>query len=163
MRWSEIALDPVPGAKPGVEPGVKPGVKTIRRRLPYEQPHPALCFYQCLPERLKRLERVLWTARGGNQPLLGVSCVPSPCHASADSLYIIPHSVLAPSLTTLLEWASLRDPHALLDSLLPSLSCAVLCHVPCGPFQGRGTMWNLSMNGWSLSGEFPMHTRADIR
>lgn len=34
--------------------------------------------------------------------------------------------------------------------------------VPCsitynaGPFQGQGTMWNLSRSGWRLSGDLPM-------
>ena len=25
-----------------------------------------------------------------------------------------------------------------------------------GPFQGQGTVWNLSVNGWRLSGDLPM-------
>jgi len=25
-----------------------------------------------------------------------------------------------------------------------------------GPFQGHGTVWNLSMNGWKLSGDVPL-------
>jgi hypothetical protein len=25
-----------------------------------------------------------------------------------------------------------------------------------GPFQGQGTIWNLSVNGWRLSGDLPM-------
>jgi len=25
-----------------------------------------------------------------------------------------------------------------------------------GPFQGQGTVWNLSLNGWKLSGKVPL-------
>ncbi len=32
--------------------------------------------------------------------------------------------------------------------------CSVTYHV--GPFQGEGTVWNLSLNGWKLSGDMPL-------
>ncbi|MBK5281397.1 MAG: PilZ domain-containing protein [Nitrospiraceae bacterium] len=32
--------------------------------------------------------------------------------------------------------------------------CSVTYHV--GPFQGQGTVWNLSLNGWKLSGDVPL-------
>ncbi len=34
----------------------------------------------------------------------------------------------------------------------------VVCTVTynAGPFQGQGTIWNLSFTGWRLSGELPM-------
>jgi len=32
--------------------------------------------------------------------------------------------------------------------------CAVTYHA--GPFQGQGTIWNLSYTGWRLSGDLPM-------
>ena len=32
--------------------------------------------------------------------------------------------------------------------------CAVTYHA--GPFQGQGTIWNLSCTGWRLSGDLPM-------
>jgi hypothetical protein len=32
--------------------------------------------------------------------------------------------------------------------------CSVTYHV--GPFQGQGTVWNLSLNGWKLSGDLPL-------
>ena len=38
----------------------------------------------------------------------------------------------------------------LVDSPLPSLSCAMLRSSHVGPFQGQGTIWNLSLNGWKL-------------
>ena len=41
-------------------------------------------------------------------------------------------SFLAPSLAARLEYALLRGSHALLDSSLPPLSCAMLCHVQRG-------------------------------
>jgi len=41
----------------------------------------------------------------------------------------VPHSALAPPLTTLLEYASPRGPHALYHSSSPSLSCTLLCHL----------------------------------
>lgn len=34
------------------------------------------------------------------------------------------------------------------------VQCAVTYHA--GPFQGRGTVWNLSCTGWRLSGDLPM-------
>ena len=32
--------------------------------------------------------------------------------------------------------------------------CTFTCNV--GPFQGQGTVWNLSLNGWKLSGDVPL-------
>lgn len=32
--------------------------------------------------------------------------------------------------------------------------CSVTYHA--GPFQGQGTVWNLSLNGWKLSGDVPL-------
>ena len=32
--------------------------------------------------------------------------------------------------------------------------CSVTYHG--GPFQGEGTVWNLSLNGWKLSGDVPL-------
>jgi len=56
----------------------------------------------------------------------------------------------------LLHYASLRGAYALHASSLPSLP--VLCSVTynAGPFQGHGTIWNLSCTGWRLSGDLPM-------
>ena len=34
------------------------------------------------------------------------------------------------------------------------VQCSVTYHV--GPFQGQGTVWNLSLNGWKLSGDLPL-------
>jgi len=34
------------------------------------------------------------------------------------------------------------------------VKCSVTYHV--GPFQGEGTVWNLSLNGWKLSGDLPL-------
>jgi hypothetical protein len=34
------------------------------------------------------------------------------------------------------------------------VQCSVVYHV--GPFQGQGTVWNLSLNGWKLSGDVPL-------
>jgi hypothetical protein len=34
------------------------------------------------------------------------------------------------------------------------VQCAVTYHI--GPFQGEGTIWNLSLNGWKLSGDVPL-------
>ena len=34
------------------------------------------------------------------------------------------------------------------------VQCSVTYHV--GPFQGQGTVWNLSVNGWHLSGNVPL-------
>jgi hypothetical protein len=34
------------------------------------------------------------------------------------------------------------------------VECSVTYHV--GPFQGQGTVWNLSLNGWKLSGDLPL-------
>jgi hypothetical protein len=35
-----------------------------------------------------------------------------------------------------------------------SVQCSVRYHA--GPFQGQGTVWNLSCTGWRLSGDLPM-------
>ena len=32
--------------------------------------------------------------------------------------------------------------------------CSVTYHA--GPFQGQGTVWNFSLNGWKLSGDVPL-------
>ena len=34
------------------------------------------------------------------------------------------------------------------------VQCAVIYHA--GPVQGQGTVWNLSLNGWKLSGDLPL-------
>jgi len=34
------------------------------------------------------------------------------------------------------------------------LQCAVTYNA--GPFQGQGAVWNLSLNGWKLSGDVPL-------
>ena len=34
------------------------------------------------------------------------------------------------------------------------VQCSVTYHA--GPFQGQGTVWNLSLNGWKLSGDVPL-------
>jgi len=34
------------------------------------------------------------------------------------------------------------------------VQCSVTYHV--GPCQGQGTVWNLSLNGWKLSGDVPL-------
>jgi len=34
------------------------------------------------------------------------------------------------------------------------LQCSVLYNA--GPIQGQGTVWNLSLNGWKLSGDVPL-------
>ena len=34
------------------------------------------------------------------------------------------------------------------------VQCSVTYHA--GPFQGQGTVWNLSLNGWKLSGDMPL-------
>jgi hypothetical protein len=43
-------------------------------------------------------------------------------------------------------------------SIRPSRRSPVQCSVTyhAGPFQGRGTVWNLSLNGWKLSGDLPL-------
>ena len=40
----------------------------------------------------------------------------------------------------------------------------VLCSVTynAGPFQGQGTVWNLSSTGWRLSGNLPMRPRETL-
>ena len=60
---------------------------------------------------------------------------------------------LAPSFASPVQYASLRGPHALLDSSLPSLPCAMPVTYNAGSFQGHGTVWNLSRSGWRLSGD----------
>lgn len=44
--------------------------------------------------------------------------------------------------------------------LRPDRRFPVQCPVTynTGPFQGRGTVWNLSLSGWRLSGDVPMRT-----
>ena len=49
-----------------------------------------------------------------------------------------PHPALVPSFATLLEYASLRGPYALLDSPIPSLPGALCCHVPRGSVSRPG-------------------------
>ncbi|HSL03923.1 MAG TPA: PilZ domain-containing protein [Nitrospiraceae bacterium] len=43
-------------------------------------------------------------------------------------------------------------------SIRPHRRFPVQCSVTynAGPFQGQGTIWNLSVNGWRLSGDLPM-------
>jgi hypothetical protein len=43
-------------------------------------------------------------------------------------------------------------------SIRPYRRFAVQCSVTynAGPFQGQGTVWNLSCSGWRLSGDLPM-------
>jgi hypothetical protein len=43
-------------------------------------------------------------------------------------------------------------------TLRPFRRFPVQCPVTynAGPFQGQGTIWNLSVNGWRLSGNLPM-------
>jgi hypothetical protein len=43
-------------------------------------------------------------------------------------------------------------------SIRPNRRFPVQCAVTyaAGPFQGRGTVWNLSRTGWRLSGDLPM-------
>ena len=43
-------------------------------------------------------------------------------------------------------------------SIRPSCRFPVQCAVTynAGPFQGQGTVWNLSCTGWRLSGDLPM-------
>ena len=67
-----------------------------------------------------------------------------------------PHSALAPSFGSLLQYASLRGSHALHAAPLPSFPCACAVIYNAGPFQGQGTVWNLSCTGWRLSGDLPM-------
>ena len=43
-------------------------------------------------------------------------------------------------------------------SVCPSRRSPVQCSVTyhAGPFHGQGTVWNLSLNGWKLSGDLPL-------
>jgi hypothetical protein len=43
-------------------------------------------------------------------------------------------------------------------SIRPSRRSPVHCSVTyhAGPFQGQGTVWNFSLNGWKLSGDVPL-------
>ena len=43
-------------------------------------------------------------------------------------------------------------------SIRPFRRFPVQCSVTynAGPFQGQGTVWNLSVNGWKLSGDVPL-------
>ena len=51
----------------------------------------------------------------------------------------LPHALPCGFLSTLLEYASLRGPHAFLDSSLPSLPRTMRHHIPrSGPFQVGG-------------------------
>ena len=45
-------------------------------------------------------------------------------------------------------------------SIRPFRRFPVQCSVTynAGPFQGQGTVWNLSCTGWRLSGDLPMRT-----
>jgi hypothetical protein len=75
---------------------------------------------------------------------------------SCRSIQPFPHLALAPSFASLLECASLRGPYVLSIRLyrrFPAL-CAVTYNA--GPFQGQGTVWNLSCTSWRLSGDLPM-------
>jgi hypothetical protein len=40
------------------------------------------------------------------------------------------------------------------------VQCAVTYNT--GPFQGQGTMWNLSCTGWRLSGDLPLRPGATL-
>ena len=75
---------------------------------------------------------------------------PQPQNTTISQLTLLP-LCLAP-----LEYASLRGPHVLLDSPLPSLPVQCSVTYNAGPFQGQGTIWNLSCTGWRLSGDLPM-------
>lgn len=78
-----------------------------------------------------------------------------PTH-SPKSIHAFLHAPPCDFLSTLLEWASSGGSYALLDSSLPSLPRAVLVTYNAGPFQGQGTLWNLSCTGWRLLGDLPM-------
>jgi PilZ domain-containing protein len=43
-------------------------------------------------------------------------------------------------------------------SIRPSRRFPMCCPVTyqCGPFEGHGTVWNLSCTGWRLSGDLPL-------
>ena len=43
-------------------------------------------------------------------------------------------------------------------SIRPSRRSPVQCSVTyhAGPVEGQGTVWNLSLNGWKLSGDLPL-------
>ena len=45
-------------------------------------------------------------------------------------------------------------------SIRPDRRFSVHCSVTysAGPFQGQGTIWNLSCTGWRLSGDLPMRS-----
>src|SRR5262245_9076560 len=65
--------------------------------------------------------------------------------------------MFAPSKQARLKWASLVRPPCLppFASIVDSLiRCPVTYH--WGPFQGHGTIWNLSCTGWRPSGDLPM-------
>ena len=46
-------------------------------------------------------------------------------------------------------------------SIRPFRRFSVQCSVTynAGPFQGQGTVWNLSCSGWRLSGDLPLRPR----
>jgi len=56
----------------------------------------------------------------------------------------------------LLKYASFEAPMPF--SIRPYRRFPVQCFVTynAGPFQGQGTIWNLSATGWRLSGDLPM-------
>jgi hypothetical protein len=45
-------------------------------------------------------------------------------------------------------------PFALRPYRRSPVHCSVTYHA--GPFQGQGTVWNFSLNGWKLSGDLPL-------
>ena len=69
---------------------------------------------------------------------------------------ISPVSPIAPPTGTLLEWASREalTPFSIRLFRRFPVQCAVT--YSAGPFQGQGTVWNLSCTGWRLSGDLPM-------
>jgi PilZ domain-containing protein len=45
-------------------------------------------------------------------------------------------------------------PFTIRPSRRSPVQCSVTYHT--GPVQGQGTVWNLSLNGWKLSGDLPL-------
>ena len=113
---------------------------------------------------MRRQQIALWGTQNrnvlplGKQPAVPRHGRPGRSHPEAGAVRIppFPHPALAPSFASLLKYTFLRGPHTLLDSPLPSFSRAVCRHDNAGPFQGQGTVWNLSCTGWRLSGDLPM-------
>jgi hypothetical protein len=67
--------------------------------------------------------------------------------------------VFAPSFATLLEYTSLRGPHASHASPLSLRSSTVRRRTSnTGPFQGQGSVWNLLCSGGQLSGNLQMRS-----